>query len=96
VDGRLRAEGVDCHRRGKDQRAREESGELSTDRNRRNNKSAVSRHTEEIGRFAIARARAKETTVANPPNTTSSGQRLLCSRLHHSRIRRDFPEMCDN
>src|SRR5215218_7234454 len=25
----LRAEGVDCHRRGKDQRAREESGELS-------------------------------------------------------------------
>jgi hypothetical protein len=25
----LRADGVDCHRRGKDQRAREESGELS-------------------------------------------------------------------
>jgi hypothetical protein len=25
----LRAEGVDCHRGGKDQRAREESGELS-------------------------------------------------------------------
>src|SRR5207245_5549544 len=31
VAGRLRAEGVDCHRRGKDQRAREESGELRTD-----------------------------------------------------------------
>src|SRR5437867_2808144 len=28
VAGRLRAEGVDCHGRGKDQRAREESGEL--------------------------------------------------------------------
>jgi hypothetical protein len=27
----LRAEGFDCHRRGKDQRAREESGELRTD-----------------------------------------------------------------
>ncbi len=32
VAGRLRAEGVDCRRRGKDQRAREESGELRTDR----------------------------------------------------------------
>src|SRR5215203_803257 len=29
VGNLLRAEGVDCHRRGKDQRAREESGELS-------------------------------------------------------------------
>ena len=28
---RLRAEGVDCHRRGKDRRAREESGELRTE-----------------------------------------------------------------
>jgi hypothetical protein len=27
----LRAEGVDCHRRGKDQGARDESGELRTD-----------------------------------------------------------------
>ncbi|MDQ4004186.1 MAG: hypothetical protein M3259_10180, partial [Actinomycetota bacterium] len=27
----LRAEGVDCHRRGKDRRAREESGELRTE-----------------------------------------------------------------
>ena len=31
VADRLRAEGVDCHRRGKDRRAREESGELRTD-----------------------------------------------------------------
>ena len=30
VAGRLRAEGVDCHRRGKDRRAREESGELKS------------------------------------------------------------------
>jgi hypothetical protein len=30
VAGRLRAEGVDCRRRGKDRRAREESGELKT------------------------------------------------------------------
>jgi uncharacterized protein YdhG (YjbR/CyaY superfamily) len=30
VAGHLRAEGVDCHRRGKDQRAGEESGELRT------------------------------------------------------------------
>jgi hypothetical protein len=31
VADRLRAEGVDCRRRGKDQRAREESSELRTD-----------------------------------------------------------------
>jgi hypothetical protein len=31
VAGRLRAEGVDRRRRGKDRRAREESGELRTD-----------------------------------------------------------------
>jgi hypothetical protein len=35
VAGRLRAEGVDRRRRGKDQRAREESGELRTDRKRK-------------------------------------------------------------
>jgi hypothetical protein len=29
VAGRLRGEEVDCHRRGKDRRAPEESGELS-------------------------------------------------------------------
>jgi hypothetical protein len=32
VANRLRAERVDRHRRGKDQRAREESGELRKDR----------------------------------------------------------------
>src|SRR5207249_2759175 len=31
VADRLRAERVDCHRRGKDRRSREESGELSTE-----------------------------------------------------------------
>jgi hypothetical protein len=31
VADRLRAEGVDCRRRGKDRRAREESGELRTE-----------------------------------------------------------------
>src|SRR5207253_5992901 len=31
VARRLRAEGVDCHRRGKDRRAREESGKLRSD-----------------------------------------------------------------
>ena len=31
VADRLRAEGVDCRRRGKDRRAREESGELKTE-----------------------------------------------------------------
>ena len=32
VASRLRTEGVDCQRRGKDQRAREESSELRTER----------------------------------------------------------------
>jgi hypothetical protein len=32
VASRLRAEGVDCYRGGKDQSSREKSGELSTDR----------------------------------------------------------------
>jgi len=31
VANRLRAEGVDCRRRGKDRRPREESGELRTE-----------------------------------------------------------------